>query len=418
MMRFAIALLLVLGATAPAMADVFALTNARVHTVDALGTLEDATVLVRNGRIASVGKDVRIPSDAVRIDAAGGEVTPGLFAGFTNLGIQEISAVPETVDQSLEDFDRGAGFSIRRAVNPDSMLIGVARTGGVTRAMIGPSGGSQVFAGQASLIRLDGASNPVSHPDHAQVAVLGSRGGQRTGGSRAAALQQLEQGFAEALLYADSRALIRGAQASSLGFSRWDLDALLAFIGSGRPMAVHADRASDIIQALDILKARGIPMVLLGGAEAWKVAAALAAADVPVLLDPLDNLPRGFDRLGARSDNITLLHQAGVSVGILEGSGRDVRRIRQYAGNAVAEGLPPEVALAAITRIPAEVWGVGDTYGRIAPGMSADLVLWNGDPLELTTWAQRVWIEGREVPVDSRQLQLRDRYREPRSAYP
>ena len=417
MKRFLLVPLLCLLAAMPAWAERFAITNARVHTVDDAGTLDAATVLVSNGRIEAVGNEVPIPDGVRRIDAEGAELTPGLFVGFTTLGVQEISAVAETDDQRLEGFDRGAAFSIRRAVNPHSMSIAVARTGGVTRAMVGPSGGSQVFAGQGSLLRLDGGPDPVTHPDHAQFAILGSRGGQRTGGSRAAALQQLEQGFAEARIYGDNRNLHRGAQASSLGFTRWDLEALLAFMGSGRPMAVHADRASDIVHALDVLSALGIPMVLLGGTEAWKVAEVLAAANVPVLLNPLDNLPRGFDNLGARSDNIALLHAAGVNVGMLEASGRDVRRIRQYAGNAVAEGLPREVALAAITRTPAEVWGVGDRFGRIAPGLAADLVLWSGDPLELGSWVERMWVEGRELPVTSREFQLRDRYREPGAAY-
>lgn len=399
----------------PVQADVLAITNARVHTVDALGTLDGATVLIRNGRIQAVGKQVRVPADAQRIDVDGAHLTPGLFVGLSTLGLVEINAVADTNDHRLSDFDGGAGFSIRRAVNPHSMLFGVARTAGVTRSMVAPAGGEQVFAGAGSLIRLDGSPNPVSHADVAQFAVLGSQGGQRTGGSRAAAMQQLERGFEEARRYGESGD--RGLRASDFSFPVWDLAALHAFMESGQPLAVHADRASDIVHALDILSAWNIPMVLVGGAEAWKVAGPLATANVPVLLDPLGNLPQGFDRLGARADNATLLHAAGVRVGIMESSGHNVGRIRQYAGNAVAEGMPYEAALAAITRTPAEIWGVGDSVGRIAPGMIADLVLWSGDPLELATWAERVWIEGREMPLDSRQMQLRDRYRDPASAY-
>lgn len=411
MTRCAIVLLL-LTLALPATAELLAISNARIHTVDALGTLEQATVLIRNGRVQAVGKQVRIPGDATVIDAGGAELTPGLFVGLSTLGLREVNAVAETNDHQLADFDSGAGFSIRRAINPNSMLFGVARAGGITRAMVGPEGGSQVFAGAGSLIRLDGGSNPVSHADHAQFAMLGSAGGRRTGGSRAAALQQLERGFEAALRHRQ-----QGGEAADFGFPVWDLEALAAFMDSGRPMAVHADRASDIVQALDILSARDVPMVLIGGAEAWKVAGALARANVPVLLDPLANLPRGFDALGARADNATLLHEAGVRVGIMEQSGHDVGRIRQYAGNAVAEGLPYQAALAAITQVPAEIWGVGDSVGRIRPGMSADLVLWSGDPLELGSWAERVWIEGREVPLDSRQHQLRDRYADPAAFY-
>jgi imidazolonepropionase-like amidohydrolase len=246
---------------------------------------------------------------------------------------------------------------------------------------------------------------------------LGADGARHVGGSRAAALQRLETAFDEAELFASSAALVERGQASNLSLPRADLAALASFVASGRPMAVRVDRATDIRHALSILRARGIAPVIVGGAEAWKLADELAEADVPVLLDPLANIPGGYDRLGARIDNATLLHEAGVRVGIMEAGGHDVREIRQYAGNAVAHGLPWEVALAAITRTPAELWRVDDQLGRIAPGMAASLVVWTGDPLELSSWAETVVIDGEVVPQDSRQLRLQERYRNPRSIY-
>ncbi len=152
--------------------------------------------------------------------------------------------------------------------------------------------------------------------------------------------------------------------------------------------------------------------VIVGGAEAWVVASDLAKAKVPVILDPLVNLPASFDRIGARLDNAALLNRAGVKVAftLMEDPTQRARRIRQVAGNAVAHGLPPDVALAAITATPAEIFGLGASRGRIAAGQVADLVLWTGDPLEVTTVAEQVWIAGASVEMKSRQTELRDRY--------
>jgi imidazolonepropionase-like amidohydrolase len=397
------------------LADTLAVTGARVHTLTAQGTVDNATVVMEDGRIVAVGTDPVVPADARVIDARGREVTPGLFVGFSSIGLTEVEAVDETGDFRVDTPALGASFSVARAVNPDSVLYGVARAGGVTHALASPLPGSGVFAGQASVIRLDGGDRTLVAPDAAMIAVVGAWGGELAGGSRAAALQELDQAFTEAEIYQNSSALVRAGQASNLSLSRADLSALASFVASGRPLGVVANRSTDIRHAVAILRDRGIAPVIIGGAEAWKVSDELAAADVPVLLDPLANIPDSYDTLGARIDNATLLHEAGVRIGFMEPTGHEVREIRQYAGNAVAHGLPREVALAAITRTPAAIWRVDDRIGQIAPGMAADLVIWTGDPLELTSWAETVIIDGAEIPHDSRQLRLQERYRDPRS---
>jgi imidazolonepropionase-like amidohydrolase len=152
--------------------------------------------------------------------------------------------------------------------------------------------------------------------------------------------------------------------------------------------------------------------VIAGGTEAWVVAKDLAAADVPVILDPLNNLPSDFDRLGSRFDNAKLLNEAGVHIAFSFSDSFQVRKNRQLAGNAVAHGLPWDAALAAITSSPAEIFGIGKDHGRIEKGQLADLVLWSGDPLEVTTVAEQVWIAGNAVTMRSRQTELRDKYLE------
>lgn len=412
-----LALLCAWAGTAPAHAESIAITGAVVHTLSERGTLEDATVLITDGRIVGVGTDITVPAGAQVIDGRGRQLTPGLFVGYSNIGLAEVDGVSQSRDGVIASDGPGAAFSVARAVNPDSVLYGIARAGGVLHAMTGPRAGVDPFAGQASVIRLDGSGRTLVAPDAAMVATVGVRGAALSGGSRAAALQRIDQAFAEAELFTNSAALVRGGQASNLSQSRADLSALASFVASGRPLAVIANRASDILHVLAILRERGIQPVILGGAEAWKVADELAAADVPVVLDPLQNLPSSYDELGARIDAAALLHAAGVRIGFLSWSGHEVREIRQYAGNAVAWGLPRDVALAAITRTPAQIWRVDDRIGRIAPGMVADLVLWTGDPLELSSWAETVIVDGQVVPLDSRQLRLQERYRDPRGLY-
>ena len=410
MKRFLNGLLLLgaLGASA-ASAETLAIVGARVHSNTDAGTLDGVTVRIENGRIAAIGEDVSTAGATV-IDGAGMELTPGLVAGFSTIGLVEVSAVDESSDFTVEDVELGAAYSVARAVNPESVLYGVARADGVTHALVGPIPANSLFGGLASLIRLDGVDDPVVAADVALVVVLGERAGDLSGGSRAAALQHLELGFEEARLYADDD------DTDGLTLPRADLVALGRVLDAGGRVAVFADRASDIRHAVALLTDLGLQPVILGGAEAWRVADGLAAADVPVLIDPLANRPESYDSLGARLDNAALLHAAGVRVGFMERSGHNVRELRQYAGNAVAHGLPWSAGLAAITSVPADVWGA-EGRGRIEVGASADLVLWTGDPFELTEWAEVVIVDGAVVPDGSRQHRLQERYRDPRSVY-
>jgi imidazolonepropionase-like amidohydrolase len=169
----------------------------------------------------------------------------------------------------------------------------------------------------------------------------------------------------------------------------------------------------DIRRVLAFAQQQGARPVVIGGAQAWRVAGQLAQARVPVIVDPLVDLPDTFDQLGATLENAARLHGAGVRIAFTNlGDGtHNARKVRQAAGIAVAHGLPWDAALAALTANPAEIFGIGAEYGRIAPGYVADLVLWSGDPLEVTSVAEQVWIDGRAQPMRSRQSELRDRYR-------
>jgi hypothetical protein len=408
------AALLALAVPALAPAQDLLIRNATVHTATDSGTLERTDVLVRGGRIAAVGSGLPAAGATV-VEANGRPLTPGLFGGITALGAVEVSLEPSTVDNSPPHGGgaaRGTGelrpeLDPMLAYNPDSVVIGVNRVEGITFAMVAPSAlpGASVLAGQGTVARLDGRTDAALPASRTLFADLGA-GSSAAGVGRAAQFMLLDQAVREAkpagmMRDGDFRLLTPAGR-----------ETLARYLAGGR-IAFTVDRASDIRQVLAWSARHGAKPVIVGGAQAWQVAGLLAAARVPVVLDPLVNLPDSFDQLGASLENAARLHRAGVQIAFtyLNDASHNARKVRQSAGIAVAHGLPQAAAVAALTAGPAEIFGLGREYGRIAPGYAGDLVLWSGDPLEVTTVAEQVWIEGRAQPVRSRQSELRDRYR-------
>lgn len=399
---------------APVRAETVALVGGRVHTMGAAGVLDGATVVLAEGRVQAVGPDVTVPDGARVIDVAGKVVTPGLFDSYTQLGLVEVGAVSGSRDGRTDDDRITAALDVTDALNPASTLLPINRVEGLTRALVVPSAGGTLIAGQAAVIHLgDGLAGDdlVVRAPAALHVVLGERGAEEAGGSRAAALLQLREALQDARDYADHREdFARGAR-RAYALSRLDLDALVPVVRGEVPLLVSADRASDLLAAVELAREYDLRLVLAGAVEGWRVAERLAAAGVPVLVDPMQNLPSSFESLAATLENAARLHAAGVRVALMSGSSHNARNLRQAAGNAVAHGLPWEAALAAMTSTPAEVWGLADDSGRLEPGMTADVVVWDGDPLEVTSFPEHVFINGEEMPMESRQLRLRDRYR-------
>jgi hypothetical protein len=237
---------------------------------------------------------------------------------------------------------------------------------------------------------------------------LGGDANDLSGGSRAAQFMLLRQAVVEArapnlVMVHDERLLSPSGR-----------QVLLEFLKGSGVFVFDVDRAVDIRRTIEFAQQEKIRIVIRGGAEAWRVAPQLAAAGIPVLVDPLDNLPSSFDAVGATMHNAARLHAAGVTVGISMRSPDidDAGKTRQAAGNAVAQGLPWAAGVAAITRVPAEIFGVADRFGTLAPGRPADLVLWSGDPLEVSSVADLVVADGQVQSGVSRHTLLRDRYLE------
>ena len=400
----AVALLAAMSAT-PAMAQDLLIRNATVHTAGPQGTLEGSDVLVQGGTIRAIGKALVAPAGAQVVEAHGKPLTPALFAGITGIGLEEVSGEPPTVDQalSLPEQPLRPEFDVTLAYNPASVLVPVARVEGLGFTLLAADPGKAFVAGQGGVVRLDGSADPIG--PRALFVQLGAAGSELSGKSRAAQWMLLDQLVAEARgrVAADSpHALLTPAGRTTL--ARY-LD------GQGRLVA-RVDRAADIRQLLRWAARQNVRVAIAGGAEAWQLAPQLAQARIPVFVDALVDLPSSFDQIGATLRNAALLQAAGVEVAFSQ-SGDDshnARKMRQLAGNAVANGLPWEAGLAGLTRVPAQALGVGDRLGSIAVGRSADLVLWSGDPLDVIHTARQVWLGGRAMPMRSRQTELRERY--------
>ena len=218
---------------------------------------------------------------------------------------------------------------------------------------------------------------------------------------------------ADARSFPARRAAVERAQSRELAAHPLDLEALQPLLKQQAVLTVSADRASDILAALDLAREFRLRLTIVGGAEAWKVADELARARVPVVVEPTLNIPGGFDSMGARLDNAALLHRAGVPVVLAAPGGtHNLRSLTQGAGIAVANGLPWEAGLTAITLGPARAYGVERTHGSVAVGKVANLVVWSGDPFEFASAPVQVYVRGAAVRGTSRQTLLRDRYRD------
>jgi len=391
------------------LAQTIAITGGTVYPVSG-PKVEHATVLIQNGRIAAVGTNVTVPGEATRIDAAGKWVTPGLTDGGGQMGLVEIGAVGGTREAFYQGDSVAAAFNVAEGINPASTLIPVTRMEGVTTTLAAPGG--HLISGQAVLIDLDGTTveqmlvkSPVGI-----VANLSEGGKDEAGNTRAGVAQRLRQVFRDALVYERRKPDFARAQMQPLSARAADLEALLPVLHGQLPLIAVANRRSDIATALRRAREFKLKVILAGAQEGWEVAGDIAAAGVPVLVEPLDNIP-SYDALGIRYENAALLAKAGVKVVLLETDTHNARNLRQQAGNAVSYGMSWDQALRAVTLSPAEVFGVADRYGSLEPGKVANVVVWSGDPFEFTTAALHVLIRGREIPLRSRQTELLERYK-------
>ena len=413
----AVAVAAAVAGAAAVPAQTIAITGGRVFPVSG-APIDNGTVIIRDGRIVSVGANVPIPAGAQRIDATGKWVTPGLINPATQLGLIEVAAVGDTRDASA----RGRGDAINASftpwlgLNPASVLLAPVLEMGVTSVVVFPSGG--LVSGQAAMIDVLGdttVSTMIRRAPIAMVAQANNPGAAQTG-AQGELLLKLRELLDDTRAYAQRRADYERGATRDLIARRIDLEAMIPVVRGALPLLVNADSRVDIESALDLAREYELRLIIGGGTEAWQVADRLAAARVPVMAGAMNNIP-GFSALGARQDNAALLRRAGVEV-MLVGTGSDpltfnVRNITQEAGNAVAYGMDWNEALRAITLAPAEVFGVAERVGSLEAGRDANVVVWSGDPFEFASRAEHVFIRGVAQELgNSRQDQLIRRYRQ------
>ena len=426
-----------LALTSPASAQsLTAITGGRVLT--GTSVIENGTVVIQNGRVVSVGTGAA-PAGARIIDARGKVVSPGFVAVDSGLGGLEISSVNGSDDLSNGANTISASFDVSYGLDPWSFTLPVARLGGITRAIVVPThagggggsgghahddsdfagvghGGLQspgLFAGQAAIIHLAAGTDILVKPRVAMIAPFGEAGAGIAGGARGAQFTQFKETLAEVRLYARNRGAYDRAGLRDLSLSRSDLEALIPVANGTLPLIVTVRRAADIQQVLRLAREEGVKIILDGAEEGWLVAAQIAAANVPVLLNPISNLPGNLETRASRMQNAAALDAAGVVIAIKgnDGSHR-VRETRYNAGNAVSHGLPYDAAIEAITVNPARIFGMAGQFGELRAGAAADVVIWSGDPLEPLSNAETIFIGGAEQAPTSRQFLLRDRYRD------
>lgn len=395
----------------PAPAEIVAIEHA---TILAEGRrLEAATIVVENGKVKAIGAGIAAPAGARRLDGKGMVVTAGLADAWTTLGLVEIDLVAPTVEG---DFNLAGGvhaaYRVIDGYNPASITIPIARAGGVTAAVAAPRGGL-VSGTSAYMLLAEGATveRATAAAPLAMHVTLGESALPAVEGSRGRAVERLRELLDDAAQYAARRDSFERNQTRPFAASRLDLEALKPVLDGRIPLVASVHRASDIRAVVALAREQRVRLVVVGGTEAWLVGEELARARVPVIVNPTQNLPSSFERLNVRDDVATVLRRQGVDVALCTCSEpSNVRTLRQVAGIAVSHGMKWDEALAAITSVPASIFGVAGR-GTLAAGAAADLVVWTGDPLELSSRPRHVFIDGVEQPLKTRQTLLLERYR-------
>jgi imidazolonepropionase-like amidohydrolase len=439
-----------LAAAAPVGAQTFAIVGGIVALGDGSAPIQNGMVVVEDGRIVAAG-DIRmkLPAGTPVIDATGKWVTPGIVAGFSRLGLADVDLSAEGADDTTSNGPFNAAIDVVPAINPLDTTVAVNRADGVTRALVAPSVGHSIFAGQGAVIDTGSDMDPITAPRKFQFVELGQTGAEKAGGSRSSEYILFRNALREAAelrRYSPSLQAGRTPASSELQqpsvrnpnesriygpdarrsedvlLTRFDAAALVPVLQGRQYLLVHVERASDILQVLELKREfPALKIVLVGASEGWLVADRIARAGVPVIASAVNDLPASFEQIAATQSNVGRMREAGVHVSIGMIDDNDTRNLfmeRQYAGNLVAltkipgaTGLSWGEALAMITSKPAEAIGMGSEIGSLERGRRADIVIWSGDPLEGSSAAEQVFIDGVKQPLETHQTRLLERYR-------
>jgi imidazolonepropionase-like amidohydrolase len=361
-------------------------------------------ILISDKTIVGIGTNLIIDGNTRVIEVNGLPVTPGLISPMSNLGIVEINALDVTRDDESDLLS--AGFSIFNAFNPHSTGIPWNRSNGVTSAMSTPSASSFPIFGLGSHFVLDGSLEIKGSKDIAMFGRLGS-----SYGSRAETLSILESllDIGKMVKTLSIQEILEMNLADQLELQSQDIIALGKVVNDGMPFVIETNRAVDILQALSMKKKYGLNLVLVSVEEAPMVLDQLKESNTPVIIDPMDNIPNSFDELGSSLDLGKILDQAGIPIMFSTQRSHNYHLMRQGAGNAVAYGMSYETAIKGMSNTVAQTFRL-DNRGSIETGKLADVIVWDGDPLEPSSFPKIVMIEGKLQDLSSRSTKLTERY--------
>ncbi len=416
---FALISVSVFGQNGKSKTGIFALTNATVETI-AKGTLENATVVISDGKIAAVGTNIEIPESAQTIDCSGHIVYPGMIEGGARLGLTEVNSDPRTRDFS-EIGEVIPQVQALTAVNPNSVLIPVTRVSGVTTTLAIPSGG--LFPGTASLINLHGYTPDqmyagfkglvLNYPSTGRRGRFDRRTDEEIKKASEKALKNLNETWKRVVEYHKLDSAIKASGSKETLDYYPEMEALLPVLRGEMTLLVEVNSSKDIRSAIKWVKDKNLRVIFTGVSEGWRVANELAEAKIPVITGPVLSTPtRAYDRYDKPYANPGLMQKAGVKVAIRTNGAENVRNLPYNAGFAATYGMGKEEALKAITIIPAEIFGVEDQLGSIEAGKKANLFVANGDIFEPKTQVKYVFIDGWKILMESRHTRLYDEFLE------
>ena len=429
-------LILVAIATAAAQDHPVALKGAKLLTVTH-GTIENGTVVMQGGKITAVGSAVAIPAGAQIIDATGMTVYPGLIDSETHLGLTEISAEPMTNDLVEPSDEIMPHMHVYDAFHAESALIPVSRLNGITNAIVAPNS-EDTLPGQDSFIQLAGRDSTemllvrdIAMPVNFTGDQRRNKGGfekRKFPSTRMGLIAQMRQAFLDARDYearwadyerkkseaaapANDKEKGKEKRPAPMAPKRdLKLEALLPYLDGKKTIVLAAENPSDLETAVSLANDFKLKFVLNHISHSQPVLDYVASLKVPVIVGPIYEAPKDDERYDAVYSLPAQLYKRGVKIAFASYSAHNVRNLPDAAGFATAFGLPYDEALKAITLNPAEIWGVADKLGSLDVGKAANVVVANGDPLDIKTDVKQVYIDGKPIPMTSRQTRLRDEY--------
>ncbi|HEX6906405.1 MAG TPA: amidohydrolase family protein [Terriglobales bacterium] len=406
----------------PALAqNTIAITGGRVLTISH-GVIENGTVLVENGKIAAVGRDIKVPRGAQVIDARGKVVMPGLFDAGDKLGTVEIPALQITVDDTEYTAPLQPQLRVLDALNPESENLLVSRAAGITNSLSTPADGN-LIGGQSAVIQLDGSTVDqmvVKSPAALHIS-LGEQSkmtyGVKNGApeTRMGEMAMLRQAFLKAQHYKEVQDAYAqknsGKEPAAPPARDLKMDAMVAALEGKIPVVARADRVSDMESALRLADEFHFHLILADAAAAWRIADQLAARKVPVIVGPILEEPGRMESVDVRLDNAARLYKAGVPIAIQTAADNEVRNLPFEVEYAISYGLPEDAALQALTLNPARFFGVDNRLGSIDQGKDANLIVLDGTPFRVKTHVLAELIDGKVVDLSNHQTRLYEFYK-------